>query len=337
METSPKKQKLLEALDKMKNLHALVIGDVILDRYIWGDTDRISPEAPVPVVSETVREDRLGGAANVVRNLRAVGVNVDLCGFVGDDGEGKIVFNLLKSENVAIDGLLVDRSRPTSIKTRVIARNQQMMRIDREVKGQHSPALCEGFAALVEASIKKADFIIISDYAKGVMSNTLIEKLEILQKKGELGLSSKPIFLDPHPDNYPLYKTVGVAKPNRKEAEKAANMKITNQEEAFIAAKKLIDLWHAEMVVITLGEDGMIILKKGEKAPIFLETVARDVFDVSGAGDTVTAILAAALTAGTDLSTAGNLANIAAGVVVSEVGTVPVDAVKLIAKIEDLE
>ena len=327
----------LEGLDKINGLNALVIGDIILDRYIWGNAERISPEAPIPIVNENRQEDRLGGAANVVRNLRGIGVNVDLCGYIGDDVEGKIVLDLLKKENVSSDGVLVDRLRPTSIKTRVLASNQQMLRVDREDKTQRTPVMCEAFAALVEASVKKADFVIVSDYAKGVVSEVLIEHLEKLQNAGELSFAKKPIIFDPHPDNYSIYKTVCIAKPNRKEAERAINMPIKSREDACVAVQKIIDMWHSEMALITLGADGMVIKRSDDSEPIILDTMAKKVFDVSGAGDTVTSVFAAALSAGVSPSVAGNLANIAAEVVVSEVGTIPIELNKLKDAIEELK
>ena len=326
-----------ECLDKINGLNALVIGDVILDRYIWGNAERISPEAPIPIVNENRQENRLGGAANVVRNLRGIGVNVDLCGYIGDDVEGKIVLDLLRQENVSTDGVLVDRLRPTSIKTRVLASNQQMLRVDREDKSQRTPVMCEAFAALVEASVKKADFSVVSDYAKGVVSKELIEHLEKLQVDGEISLQKKPIIFDPHPDNYSIYKTVCIAKPNRKEAERAVNMSIRNREEACVAVQKLMELWHSDMALITLGADGMVIKCAGDAEPVLIDTMAKKVFDVSGAGDTVTSVFVAALCAGASPNVAGNLANIAAGVVVSEVGTIPIEINKFRDAIEELK
>ena len=211
-----------------------------------------------------------------------------------------------------------------------------MLRIDREYTGQHSAALCEGFAAMVEASIEKADLVILSDYAKGAVSETLISKLEALQKKGVLSLKGKPFFVDPHPSNYKMYKTICVAKPNRKEAEAAVGYKISSREEATVAANDLMKLWNSEMIAITLGADGMVIVDKVHEEPIFLDTVARDVFDVSGAGDTVTALFAASLAAGASIEISGRLANIAAGIVVSEVGTAPVSFQKLSAELTAL-
>jgi len=329
-----KKSELMSFLGKVSNLKALVIGDIILDRYIWGETERISPEAPVPIVNEVARECRLGGAANVVRNLRSLGVSVNVCGFIGDDPEAHEVLDLLRLEKVDTYGLLVDRLRPTSVKTRIVSRNQQILRIDREDKKQHTAAMCDGFAALVEAFIERVDFIIVSDYAKGVVSRKLIDKLEILQQNGVLGLAGKPLFFDPHPSHYNIYRSLSVAKPNRKEAELAVQMPICSKDDAFVAAKQLIKMWNSEMIIISLGEDGMLVLKRGDNEPLLIDTVAKEVFDVSGAGDTVTSVFAAMMAAGADMKTAGFLSNMAAGIVVSEIGTSPIRYEKLIAMIE---
>ncbi len=330
------RQELLDTIQKIHGLPMLVVGDIILDRYVWGAVARISPEAPVPVVDVRRVEDRLGGAANVVRNLTNLGVQVSLCGFIGDDDEGKTVLGLLSKDRVGKEGVIIDRDRPTSLKTRVVAQKQQMLRIDREATEDRPVPLREAFAAVVEAQLDKAKSVIVSDYGKGAVSDSLFRKLTEAHKARRLGLASRALVLDPHPANYALYQNVTVAKPNRREAELASGITITDKKSVVAAAKRLIEKWNCEMLVITLGEDGLAIISSSGAEPIFLDTVALEVFDVSGAGDTVTAVFAAALATGAAPSVAGDLANIAAGVVVSEVGTVAITEAKLIKEIERL-
>lgn len=326
---------LLETLERIRDLPILVIGDLILDRYIWGKVDRISPEAPVPVVEVRKTEDRLGGAANVARNLTGIGARVSVCGCIGDDKEGETILELLGAQKIEREGVLIDRGRPTSLKTRVIASSQQIVRIDREGREPLGAALREGFAAVVEAHLDAARAIILSDYGKGTIGEPLTKRLSEAALRGRIGLDSRPLVVDPHPSNYALYQNITIVKPNRKEAEAASGIAIVDRESAERAGRAMITRWNASMAVITLGEDGLMLLAQNA-APIFVDTVARQVFDVSGAGDTVTAILTAALAAGAKPTVAGDLANIGAGVVVSEVGTVSVSADRLRSEIDRL-
>lgn len=323
------KDELLQTLGRLKDLPVLVVGDVILDRYVWGGVERISPEAPVPVVEVKRTEDRLGGAGNVALNLANLGCRVSICSLIGGDEEGQIISKLLEKNSIGREGLTVDRGRPTSLKTRVIAHRQQIVRIDREMKVPQSLALQEGFAALVDAQIDESKVLIVSDYGKGAVSEVLMRKLEAAKQSARTGLKIRPVLLDPHPRNYGIYRGINVVKPNRREAELASGISIAERENAVAAGKEIIRRWSAEMAVITLGEDGLVIVREGEQSGLFRETLALEVFDVSGAGDTVAAVFGAALGAGADSSIAGDLANAAAGVVVSEIGTVPVDIPKL--------
>ena len=330
------KKELLGILDKISNIRALVVGDLILDRYIWGEVERISPEAPVPIVDISKSEERPGGAANAARNIITLGAAVDLCGFVGDDKEGESLLSLFESEGMGKDGVMVERGRPTSVKTRVMAQRQQMLRIDREKRGPYGAALTEGFAAVVEAQIAQAQVVILSDYGKGCVSESLMRVFQNARKNGKIGLGARPLMLDPHPASDKLYKGICVAKPNRKEAEAATGIRIQDYKSASEAANVLMQRWQAGMMLITLGEDGMLIQSAGQKEPIILPTMAREVFDVSGAGDTVTAVFAASLAAGATPRAAGELANIAAGIVVGEVGTVPIRREQLLSEVEKL-
>ncbi|MFM1849133.1 MAG: D-glycero-D-mannoheptose-7-phosphate kinase and D-glycero-D-mannoheptose-phosphate [Pseudomonadota bacterium] len=330
------REDLLTTLEKIKGLPVLVVGDVILDRYIWGKVDRISPEAPVPVVDVKTLEDRLGGAGNVARNLRNIGATVSLCGFVGDDEEAQVVYRLLEQDGISREGIMVDRTRPTCLKTRVIAHSQQVVRIDRESRAGVAHSLREGFAAVVDAQIDQSKALIVSDYGKGAVSPTLMQRFAAASENNRLGLGKRPVVVDPHPANYAIYSCLSVAKPNRKEAEAGAGIKIVDRATALQAGRILCERWDSAMVMITLGEDGLVIVRRGADTGTFLETVAREVFDVSGAGDTVTALFTGAIASGATVEVAGDLANIAAGVVVSEIGTAPISLERLKREIQRL-
>jgi rfaE bifunctional protein kinase chain/domain len=232
---------------------------------------------------------------------------------------------------------MIDRGRPTALKTRVIAHSQQVVRIDREDTSVQGVALSEGLAAMADAHLDRSQLVIISDYGKGTITESVFKRLNQAKANGRLGAKIRPLVIDPHPENYDLYNGITIAKPNRKEAEAAVGFVIDSAEAATNAAEILRDRWNAEMMMITLGEGGLMILPgKGEEA-IFLETVAQEVFDVSGAGDTVTALFSGALAVGASPSLAGDLANIAAGLVVSEVGTVPISLTKLVDAINEMK
>ena len=330
------REELLGAYDKIRGLPVLVVGDVMLDRYIWGAVERISPEAPVPVVMVRRMEDRLGGAGNAVRNLRAIGAVVDICGFIGDDEEGQSVLKLLAAEQVGRDGVLIDAAIPTTSKTRVIAHNQQVVRIDREEINNHSPDLRKAFENLVDKKIDAHKVVVISDYGKGTVTESLLKRFSAAKEAGRVGIGSRPLMLDPHPRNYALYAGMTAVKPNRKEAEEAAGMKIKSKDDALRAAPLVLAKWRSDILVLSLSEDGMLVATADGSAPILIDTVARRVADVSGAGDTVTAVFAAALGVEVPLRVAGDLANIAAGIVVGEVGTAPVNAEQLLEEIRNL-
>lgn len=323
------KTKLLEVLAAVRELPVLVVGDIILDRYVWGTVARISPEAPVPVVEVDRMEDRLGGAANVVRNLTALGCKPLLCGFIGSDAEGQSVLSLLQKEGVSNHSILVSQDKPTALKTRIIAQRQQMLRIDRESKLPNAASLNRDLANTVNQLLDSSKVIIASDYGKGAISEVLLTSLEQARQQSRIGMQQRPLVVDPHPANYANYKGICIAKPNRREAEIASGIEITDKLSVVKAANVLIKKWNSEMMLITLGEDGLAIVTNDAAPPIFLDTVAQEVFDVSGAGDTVTALFSAAIATGASPALAGDLANIAAGVVVSEVGTVPVDLKRL--------
>lgn len=329
------RDELMGAVEKIKEKRILVVGDIMLDRYLWGKVHRISPEAPVPVVDLTKVENRLGGAGLVVRNLVQLGATVNVCGYVGNDEEGNIALELLSQDGANIDLVLQDRTRPTILKTRVIAGTQQLVRIDREEIG-YQKMMAQGLAAVVESQLESHDAVIVSDYGKGVITEQILGKLKAGRASGQLGLNTRPVILDPHPLNFKLYNEIGfsVAKPNRLEAEAATGVKIKTTEDALRVAHELQERWHLELSMVTLGEDGLVIYHKDWSEPIFLEAEALSVYDVSGAGDAVTAMFGAVLSTGAGPLAAGYLANVAAGLVVSEVGTVAVDKTKLKRELE---
>jgi D-beta-D-heptose 7-phosphate kinase/D-beta-D-heptose 1-phosphate adenosyltransferase len=331
------RQELLDIIDRIAGTPILVVGDLVLDRYTWGKVDRISPEAPVPVVEVVRMEDRLGGAGNVVRNLATIGAKPSACGVIGDDIEGQVMLGLFKEIGADASGVLVDASRPTVLKTRVIAHTQQIVRIDREQRADLSSALSEKLTETMLSEISGTRAVILSDYGKGTVSSQVLKTLEAAYQRGDLGLSSRPLFVDPHPRNYNLYSVMSVAKPNRKEAEAASGQKIESIEDAFKVAELLMAKWNSEIMVITLGEGGMVVRKAGSSDGLHLETTAQEVFDVSGAGDTVTAVYTAALAVGAGPINAGVLANIAAGIVVSEIGTAAIKLDKLREKVSTWE
>jgi rfaE bifunctional protein kinase chain/domain len=324
--TTRTSEELLTCLDSLSALNAFVIGDLVLDRYIWGKVDRISPEAPVPVVKVNRTEDRLGCAGNAARNLRAIEVKTSMCGVVGEDDEGRIIERLLGSIGIKSDHIFIDQSLSTIVKTRVIAHSQQVVRIDREEDVDVTPLRQQNFLKSIQKSLDSPDFIIVSDYGKGAVTKELFDMLSAEKESGRINC---PIIVDPHPTNFDCYHGITIAKPNRAEAEKAAGITICDHSSAIKAARILREAWQSEMMMITLGEGGLVIASDSDPDGIFLETAAQEVYDVSGAGDAVTAVFSAALVQSGDVRLAGELANLAAGLVVSEVGTAPVNTEKL--------
>lgn len=323
------KDALKAALDKLSGVSMIVIGDAIVDRYIWGEVERISPEAPVPILDVVKAEDRLGGAANVAHNLSQLGINVSLAALVGDDDEAESLRALLSSQKINPDMLVVDKERCTTVKTRVMAGQQQIVRIDHEVRASASQ---QAQQQLAKAVLKVgAKGLVVSDYGKGVVVPAVLEAIE------SVVISGASVMVDPHPSNYERYRKLGMCKPNRKEAEAATGIKITDNATAAQAAKILLSNWGCSTVVLSLGGGGVCIVENINPAPLFLPTKARQVFDVSGAGDALAAVFAACKHAGLSTAISGELANLAAGVVVSQVGTVPVTKALLEQAIEQTE
>jgi rfaE bifunctional protein kinase chain/domain len=296
-----------------------VIGDLMLDRYYWGTVSRISPEAPVPVVEVDEESTRLGGAANVANNIASLGGVPMMIGVVGKDIGAEILQKLVADKGFPIDGIVVDNSRPTTIKTRVIAHGQHVVRIDQEKKFDLSADAQARIIVNLKNQINSLDGIILEDYNKGVLTKDLIKAIIQLAKE-----HNKTITVDPKSNNFFEYQNVSVFKPNRKEAEEAIGHRLQELPDMEAAARTLLAKLNAESVLLTLGDQGMLLL---EKNGVFahVETKARHVADVSGAGDTVIATLTMAMVAGGSVRESAALANYAGGIVCGEIGIVPID------------
>lgn len=314
----PTRQQLEGILDRFPGKRIAVIGDLMLDRYYWGAVRRVSPEAPVPVVEVESESVRLGGAANVANNIRSLGGMPVVIGIVGDDYIGTVLRDLVQEAGFDGSGLVVDASRPTTVKTRVIAQGQHVVRIDNESKAACSAQLREQLIAVVRKEIPGLDGIIIEDYNKGVVSKEIIDDVTALAR-----IHNTIITVDPKFDNFLQYRHVTVFKPNRREAEEVLGGRLRSEEEIEGAGKKLLELLGAKNILLTRGEDGMSLFESNGGI-LHLPTVAPNVQDVSGAGDTVISTLTMALASGAPIREACILANCASGVVVGEIGIVPI-------------
>lgn len=316
-------QRLLAAA---RQARVLVVGDVMLDQFLWGKVSRISPEAPVPVL-EFERESFMpGGAANVARNLSALGAKVELFGVTGHDSAERHLKELLIQQRVGCAGLLPMAGRHTSIKTRIIAHRQQVVRVDRETRGHLDGRATRRLLDAVMPRLRQADAVIVGDYGKGVVTQPLLDELRLACHQRGLWLS-----LDPKPVHRLDLAGLSLITPNRKEAYELAGADETEDVEA-VAQRLLADL-HPALLLVTLGEQGMLLCQRGQR-PYRIPTVAREVFDVSGAGDTVIASFTLAIAAGASPLEAAIFSNHAAGVVVGKVGTATVSPEELFASFE---
>ena len=329
-----KTARLTKILSNFSNQNILVVGDVMLDHFIWGRVSRISPEAPVPVV-EVQRESFFpGGAANVARNLRALTGQVTALGCVGADAAGQQLCALLRDQGVATNGLVVDADRPTTVKTRVVAQHQQVVRFDKEQTHPLRPALHQQLLKNFQAQLPAVAAVIFEDYGKGLLTQSLLNALHRATRR-----AGKITAADPNARHLLRYRGLTAVTPNRSEAFAAAGLTNTPPLDAVLAdtallncGEKLLRQWQPENLLITLGEHGMCLFRRGQR-PHHIPTFAQEVFDVSGAGDTAISALVLALAAGATAVEAAEIANHAAGIVVGKVGTATCTADELLASI----
>lgn len=318
-----KQERWNEIIGNFSGKTILVIGDVMLDEYIWGEVERISPEAPVPVVQVTKDSWVPGGAANVANNISSLGGRAIIAGVVGDDLAGSKLKKLLRAGKIDTRGILLDKERPTVTKSRVLAGHQQVLRIDREDTTPMRKADITRILQTVRKLAGEADGIILEDYAKGLISQKLVDEVIKIARQNKLF-----VVVDPNGKNTLTYRGARIVTPNRKEAQATAGL--GRKPELGDLGRALLKEWGSESVLITLGEDGMCLVE-ARKKPYYISTVAREVFDVSGAGDTVVGTVALALAAGADLQEASHLANCAAGVVVGKLGTATADREEVVS------
>jgi rfaE bifunctional protein kinase chain/domain len=318
---------LTTIFDSFNKQKVLIIGDVMIDAYLWGKVDRISPEAPVPILNVQKRENRLGGAANVALNVRALGATPILCSVIGSDAHQELFFNLLKEEELSSEGILTSTERVTTVKTRLIGQHQHLFRVDDEDDRLLTDELSNALIARIIEILHSQDIsiIIFEDYDKGVINQTLIDNIVSLANQKNI-----PVVVDPKKRNFLHYKNVQLFKPNLKELKEGLKIEFDhyNHPQLIDAANTLKSKLNAEMVMITLSEQGILILNK-EQASVCAAHV-RSISDVSGAGDTVISVAALGLAAGMSPLQFTELANLAGGLVCEKVGVVPIDKNELL-------
>ncbi|MDR3611126.1 MAG: D-glycero-beta-D-manno-heptose-7-phosphate kinase [Ignavibacteriaceae bacterium] len=321
--TKLSEKRIIQLKNSFNGLKIAVIGDMMLDCYFRGEVKRISPEAPVPVLEVSTEFYRFGGAANVALNILKLGGIPYPIGVIGNDNDGKIFLSLIEDSKINSCGVIIDDNRPTTAKTRVIAHNQHLVRIDKESKKYLSDEIQIKLMKYFEDELDELDGIILQDYNKGVLTPSFIEKITFLAKK-----KNKMVTVDPKFNNFFLFQNVTVFKPNRKEAEDVLGMKIRTDDDITVAGSRILKETNAENVILTLSEEGIAVFEKN-KPEQRMPTIARKVADVSGAGDTVISTLTMALAANANIIEASYLANYAGGIVCEEVGIIPIEQNKL--------
>ncbi len=322
--------KLQDNVDKFKNIKVLVIGDLMIDEFIYGKVERISPEAPVPVIDVTSITYTPGGAGNVVNNIYALGGKIYPVGVIGDDGTGKRLLADFKSKGIEIDGVIIDSERPTTLKSRIIAHSQQVVRVDREQRKNIDEWVCKQMLSFCRMVINEINSIVISDYGKGVINPRLLEEIIPLGKKYNI-----PIVVDPKESHFLSYKGVTIITPNLQEAENLTHTKITDEESLIMVGNEILSKLESQGTLITRGEDGMTLFEQNNEIT-HIPTIAKEVYDVTGAGDTVVSVMALALGAKIEMKTAARLANLAAGIVVEKVGTATLSREELKERIQKM-
>jgi rfaE bifunctional protein kinase chain/domain len=320
-----RKSRVREICRSMRRTSVAVVGDIMLDRYIWGSVDRISPEAPVPVVAVADTSIRPGGAANVALNLASLGMRTRLAGIVGRDNSSRELSRLIAERGVSLASLVADPRRPTTEKIRIVAHSQQVVRADFESSEPVSGAVLKRLLSAVKAAVAGARAVIVSDYGKGVVSPEVMDLVRSLCSRKRV-----PFLIDPKEGHFSLYRGAFAVTPNKKEAGGFYNRKIRSDADLEFVGNALLRDLEADAVLITRGEEGMTLFQ-GRKRPRHFSARASEVYDVTGAGDTVIGVLAAGLAAGASLSEAIELANAAAGIVVRELGTAAVTPEELAA------
>jgi len=312
-------EELTDVLQSIGRPRVMVIGDAILDRYVWGQVSRISDEAPIQILRVANEEVRLGGAGGVVNDLYALGAEVAYCSIIGDDGRGRMFREHLAGLGLSDEHLLSDPDRPTTVKTRFIARSQQVLRVDHEMTEPFTDALCARLLKGIERALPQQDIVVVEDYNKGLLANGVME--EVVRAAGQHG---KKVLLDPAKlTDWSRYRGVSAATPNRNEARLATGIEIGDDDSASRAAQALIDDCGLEAAIVTLDRDGVALLERGSRL-VRYPAAARDVYDVTGAGDMVISLLALVVGSGHSWQSAVQLANIASGIEVGKVGVVPI-------------
>jgi rfaE bifunctional protein kinase chain/domain len=326
-------ERLTDILNQFSKIHLLVVGDLMLDRFIWGDVERLSPEAPVPVLRVCSESSRLGGAANVIHNVRSLGAQVTACGVVGADEAGKTLTDDLRRIGASTSGVFADREIHSIQKTRIIARpsHQQIVRLDRENHAAIRDATLKKICQFILNRASRFDGIVVSDYGKGVVHQGLLNSLASIAANKDIR-----IVIDPKRENYGSYQRPSLITPNKDEASAASGIAIRDDRTLSLAGQRLLQMWRAKAVLITRGPEGMSLFRPRQADQDF-PTQPREIFDVTGAGDTVVAVCALALAAGARYEEAAVLANHAAGLVGEEVGTVAVPLARLKRLIKDLQ
>ncbi len=313
--------------DSFSNLKVLIIGDVMLDSYIWGSVERISPEAPVPVVNVRKKDFRLGGAANVALNISSLGATPILCALVGNDEDGRKLIQRLNENSMSTDGLVISNDRPTTVKTRVIASHQHVVRVDEESDREANDAEVKLLMERIEKFLPQCNVIIFEDYDKGAISAEIISKtVELAQK------NNKPTIVDPKKRNFLSYTGVTLFKPNLKELREGLKVEVnpSNQLQVEKAVSLLKEKLNASGVLVTLSENGVYIDFKNQK--VKLPAHAREIADVSGAGDTVVSVASLCVALGQSPQIIAGLSNLAGGLVCQHVGVVPIDKKEFLAE-----
>jgi D-beta-D-heptose 7-phosphate kinase/D-beta-D-heptose 1-phosphate adenosyltransferase len=334
MPTDASRDRFSELIARFAGLRVLVIGDLMLDEFIWGKVSRISPEAPVPVVDVTGESYYPGGAANVARNVREFTAHTALMGLAGTDPSGERLRALLEASGIDVRGVQFDPAAPTTVKTRIIARNQQVVRVDRERPAFMTATRMDAARAYLAGAIPMVDGIIVADYGKGFLTQELADHISAAAQA-----HGKVLAVDPHPRTSLVWRGATAIKPNRIEAFNAARLPLspavepaTSDQPLLAAAGRLLNAWQPGCLLVTLGEQGMLLFEDGCE-PYYIPAHGKEVFDVSGAGDTAIAVFTLGLVAGARRREAAELANRASGIAVGKLGTATVTPAELEASL----